>query len=485
MKKDHFPHANKLDASITELIQSVKQRGDAAGEPEMRMTDDIRRAYQAEADEDARSLERVLARLVREGAQEQQKVISPPRIYQKQERMSSMQPNTTDSFTVSVEQRAKGRLLRRVGALAAVLCLLALVGGFLTILNSFHTKPANSNVASHSTGTPTPQPSPTIVALRSGPLGTIAFEGAAYNTPISWSPTGNRVAGVDASGVPASWDGLTGGNVVRYPISLATGRDAYVGGVAWSPDGNRIAFLYGQGITIVDAHSGTELKSWLAQSQYNFQTLSWSPNGKYLATTTGKISAPAGQSDDNHLIVYDLASGQKVVEQASRFYNKLAWSPNGKYLAGGNVSEAGGQASAYDLWNSATWTAYTFASVADLSWSPDGSQIALIRGGSVQIVDAASKNIVRSFAGGSGSLATIAWQPHGTRILVRIDNLGAQTSYLSLWDTQTGKHVYTFKTYQGAFNDNSAWSSDGKYVLMSAFKNIQRGTWYEVLWIAE
>jgi len=67
MEREKYSYARITDAQIDELVRDVQQRHQThqslANTPELRMTHDIRRAYQTETHEDARSLERVFARL--------------------------------------------------------------------------------------------------------------------------------------------------------------------------------------------------------------------------------------------------------------------------------------------------------------------------------------------------------------------------------------------------------------------------------------
>src|ERR1700730_16120849 len=113
MKRDRFSRPEKLDAHITELIQGAQQQQNMAGEPELRMTDDLRRAYQAEVREDARSLERVVSPFVDDGAIEDPRVIFH-QVEQKRERILQMQ-NATDVLSRDVPRKTKSRWGRRVG----------------------------------------------------------------------------------------------------------------------------------------------------------------------------------------------------------------------------------------------------------------------------------------------------------------------------------------------------------------------------------
>lgn len=503
MKPDNFSRPKMLDQQIETIACELEQRQQArqslSDAPELRLTDDIRHAYQAETHEDQRSLARVLARLVGNDADARPKVIFLPHANNTEKRMSVMQ-NTMNS---SPQDKTQGGWKRRAGLFAAVLCLALLVGGFLTVLGATRAKPANTGTASSQHAQVPPfAPTPKI---KTGPIGTIVSQGATYTSPMVWSPTGNRMAGQESDGSLASWDGVTGTNIVKYQTTSHSG----MSNAAWSSDGARVAFALADGIDVFNARTGALLESLslptLSSTEnvlaHGFQGLSWSPDSKYLVTlysletgtTLPKYNNPnpAGTHMTNQLYVWDLASNQVVAKSASNLVTNIAWSPDGKYLATWTVGEAVGQNSSLQLWNPVTWqVAKTYAHVADFSWSPDGSQMALIKGGSVQILAAASDNVLRTFAGGHGAISAVTWQPHGTSLLVATYNVSANTFYLSLWNADTGSEVFPFTQYQGA---SASWSSDGTYVLMTAFNyhgqmppsTPTHVAWYEVIWIAK
>lgn len=156
MKHDNGPGSHITDEHIDGLVQNLQQRKKArqslADVPDLRLADDIRRAYQDETDQDQLSLEQVFTRLVEGQATARPKIISLSKIDQQQERISAVQNNTFQTFS----QRKPG-WKRRLSVFAAILCMMVLIGGFLAIFNAER--------ASHTTGvgsqievTPTPQP---------------------------------------------------------------------------------------------------------------------------------------------------------------------------------------------------------------------------------------------------------------------------------------------------------------------------------------
>ena len=142
--QEHIPQCL---AHIDELVQNVQQRQNLADVPELRMTHDIRRAYQTESREDARSLERVLASLIEDQAEAASKLLFLPHVSQQQERVSTMQ----HSLETLVQGKTSRGWQQRVSLLAAVLFLTLLVGGLLTVLGVVqvgHTSTSTSSFAS-------------------------------------------------------------------------------------------------------------------------------------------------------------------------------------------------------------------------------------------------------------------------------------------------------------------------------------------------
>ncbi len=143
MKRDHFSDSKKLDASIQELIQGARQQQNLADEPTLRMTNDIRHAYQAEADEDARSLERVLSRLAGDQAESSTKILVFSHVSQQSERIATMQ----SSFHELAQSKISKKWQQRVGLLAAVLFLTLLIGGLVTAFSLAHAGSASPSIA--------------------------------------------------------------------------------------------------------------------------------------------------------------------------------------------------------------------------------------------------------------------------------------------------------------------------------------------------
>lgn len=135
-REEHSP-THATDAHIDELLQNLAER-QRSGQglidvPELRLAQDIRRAYQTEALEDARSLERVLAKLTKDQVSAGSNPLALLPISRQTERISTMQ-HTLDTRT----DRKSRRKWQPPALLAAAVFLALLVGGLLTALGVVH-----------------------------------------------------------------------------------------------------------------------------------------------------------------------------------------------------------------------------------------------------------------------------------------------------------------------------------------------------------
>jgi Tol biopolymer transport system component len=111
----------------------------------------------------------------------------------------------------------------------------------------------------------------------------------------SFSPDGKQIA--------FSWDGEKGGNFSIYvkllgendALRLTNATDSDIC-PAWAPDGKRIAFLRAGpngGIFTVSALGGTERKLTATTTDPEYSQMSWSPDGKWLAISSGTSAQSA------------------------------------------------------------------------------------------------------------------------------------------------------------------------------------------------
>src|SRR6266699_3452438 len=100
-------------------------------------------------------------------------------------------------------------------------------------------------------------------------------------------------------------------------------------------------------------------------------------------------------------------------------------------------------------------------------WSPDGMHIASSGYKTVQIWDAPTGTLLKSFGNSSHSVNLITWSPDGTRVATasKADNL------VQVWDITTGA-VLLKKTHDYEVNTVS-WSPDGMYIASASDKTVR------------
>ncbi len=149
--------------------------------------------------------------------------------------------------------------------------------------------------------------------------------------------------------------------------------------ISWSPDGQYIATIYSNTIAVYSV-SGAGALSAAAVATYAFTgvvSVAWSPCGKYIAAgdNTGKVQ----------LLTFDGTSSLKFVAQATglsvNYILGLDWSPDGQYIVvpGGDTASTNrvrilqynGTSTLAVVATSLTTT----TRMANIAWSPDGKNI--------------------------------------------------------------------------------------------------------------
>ncbi len=195
---------------------------------------------------------------------------------------------------------------------------------------------------------------------------------------LDWSPDGRRIAlGGGFSGGVAIVDPLTGRPLQGWDVP------GYVHVVRWSPDGRWLAVgadkgFDGPGWVFLYSPTGSVERSWQAHSR-SIGDLAWSPNGSWIATTANVEYA-----------IWEGRTGTRLRfdGNASALGFSLSWSPDGRRLAFGDVR---GGPSIYDALTGARIREADYASFlsASVAWSPRGNRIAAGLGnGWLRLVDA-------------------------------------------------------------------------------------------------
>lgn len=261
----------------------------------------------------------------------------------------------------------------------------------------------------------------------------------------------NKLPPPAAGNVTASFDG--------EPTSL-DGHTANVCSVAFSPDGRRL----------VTASGDSTVKVWDVSTGKEVLTLRGHTNQVWRVAIdkTGSHIASAGA--DGTIRLWNAADGKElrvIRGHDGNSIHALTFSPDGKRLASGNGAASG--AITVKVWDVATGreelTLPPFRGmICGLAFSPDGRRLASVSGEHVlKVWDAQGGKQLISVSRPKNHFASVAFSPNGDRLLTANDD-----RTLTVWDAATGQELVNFKGHSREVT-SGAFSPDGRLVASSAF----------------
>lgn len=235
----------------------------------------------------------------------------------------------------------------------------------------------------------------------------------------------------------------------------------YITDMAYSPNGKLLAVTTNIGIWLFDANSGEELALLTGYTTEDFKgfsgnvsvysTLSFSPNGKLLASPCW----------DWKVRVWDVPT-RKLISTTKGYHRSALFSPDGKTLA---IDK--------ELWDTHTFKEIKpltedQTSMRALAFSPDGTTLitSTVRDSIIlwNLKTGQSENIP---IGDTDFLNTLGFSPDGKTIMCR----GKRSNTVALWNTETGEQITVLSGNKHVVN-SVAYSPDGKTIASSCYEMI-------------
>jgi WD40 repeat protein len=284
----------------------------------------------------------------------------------------------------------------------------------------------------------------------------------------SFSPNGARILTVDGRirvGKARVWDARTSAEVLTF-----NGPTDVVGGASFSPDGRRLVMSDAKTARVWDAQTGAEalaLEGHNSKERPSTQgvsiipnvTASFSPDGSRIVT---------GGNWDKFARVWDAHTGAKLLtlQGHADYVDRVSFSRDGSRIAisGGNsarVLDARTGAEVLSLPGLVGPEAWFYPS----SFSPDGSRIVTFETSTTtaRVWDSRTGAELLAFKGTEG---IPSFSPDGLRIV----DSGANSMTPKVWDAQTGAELLTLKGHTGPVY--SAWfSPDGSRIVTASYDN--------------
>lgn len=216
----------------------------------------------------------------------------------------------------------------------------------------------------------TPQPIQTSTTHGGGPLAILSGGNMIYTS--AFSPDGKYVASaINGNGIGYNvqiWNAATGAYIRTLQVKANANANDYITQVGWSYDGKYIAAAsLNNGVIVWDASSGQRV-----YTKQGASVMTWAPQADLLATTvsaTGLVQVWQATTGKVQSSFQGQTGGNTVYT--------LSWSPNGTYIAA-----SGRNVRVWDVTSNKLFGTYTGQGndpsliINGLAWSPDSTKIA-------------------------------------------------------------------------------------------------------------
>lgn len=303
-----------------------------------------------------------------------------------------------------------------------------------------------------------------------------------FITGVAWSAEDNRLVSVDAVGVAYVWNVAPSTAVLNLPNRYSTELD-------WSADSRYLALGSGDwwagkepdNMSIWDIWTGQPVVQNLGfQRGWYISHPDFSPDGNLLLNQAFKgpmLTIPPSEWEPTTFVI-NARTGDSInvfsVQEEASLIRTAFWSADGTRIAAGTSL---GTLVVWDFQTSDLLMTRSCGNwINNLSWSPDGTKIAVlcydispeaVANGRVEIIDAGTGETLHTLTDSERAAIVnfVAWSPDGTRLLTTggDDQVGTQINPVMIWDTNSGERLLSITRHTGQVWWGS-WSPDGNRI---------------------
>ena len=318
---------------------------------------------------------------------------------------------------------------------------------------------------------------------------------------VKFSPDGSYYA-THHDGIIQIWDSNNASITHSIYKTISIFSDYWVLDLDWSPNGSHVAIILTDDLSelgwpvrwtsaVINYDLENEEYMFLGAHEYNTNyDIEYSPDGSYVGAALG-----------NEIVVYDLLSGEKIVNYSSSeciyycgYYSYLSWGPSTKNLT--LALSMNGYISIYDFESQSIINqSDIWYGEKSLKFSPDGNMMAICTSDDdVALFNLENLTMVWELTTPetyyshiyNSACNEISWAPDSTRFAIAYDGNGNHGSSVLIYDAETSAVVdwfgllrqYDCQGWDCASIEGLDWSPDGERIIFAA-DSYQQGihTW--------